>query len=431
MFNIPMNCFAGLFLALTSFWIQADELPRATPEQVGISSERLTRLDKVMQNYVDKSILAGVVTLIARHGRIAHLSAIGKMDLDTGAAMKTDSLFRLHSMTKPITSVALLMLYEEGYFQLADTVESYIPAFKDLKVFNGVDNKGKMVLVDQKRKMSIHDIFRHTAGLGYGWGDTPVDDAYRKAGIESSPSIKLQDLVAILGTLPLLYQPGKRWVYSYAHDVQAYLVEHFSGMPFDKFLQTRLFGPLDMTDTSFGLPRGKLDRLTTLYGPVDNSGVTAINTYSEPGLVVIEKPATSEYLKRGDYPAGGTGLISSAEDYFRFAQMLLNGGKFNGKQILSPKTVELMTRNHIPAELWQSQPFGGGGYGLGVSVRPEQATTEIIGSAGQFGWAGAATTYVIIDPVEDMISILLTQYQPLIIPLFQQFQTLVYQAIIN
>ena len=421
----------GLLLTLVSSWILADDLPRARPDQVGLSSVRLARLDKVMQTYVDEDRLAGVVTLIARHGKIAHLSAVGKMDLESGDAMKTDSLFRLHSMTKPITSVALLMLYEEGLFQLTDTVESHIPVFKDLKVYDGVNDKGEMVLMDQKRKMTIHDIFRHTAGLGYGWGDTPVDEAYRKAGIESSPLIKLNALVNILGTLPLLYQPGERWVYSYAHDVQAYLVEQFSGMAFDEFLQKRLFEPLGMADTSFGLPQEKMDRLTTLYGPLDNQDVIAINTVPEPGIAPLEKPATSEYLKHGDYPAGGTGLVSTAEDYFRFAQMLLDGGKYNDTQILSPKTVELMTLNHIPSDLWQSQPFGGGGYGLGVSVRPEQATIDIIGSAGQFGWAGAATTYVIIDPIENMVSIMLIQYKPLIVPLFNQFQTLVYQAIID
>ena len=410
------------------FTVKAGELPRAEPEEVGLSSERLERLDKVMQQYVDEEKLAGVVTLVARHGKIAHLSTLGNMDIEKNRKMRKDTLFRLFSMTKPITSVALLMLYEEGHFQLTDTVESHIPAFKDLKVFDKVDESGNMVLVDQKNKMTNQDIFRHTSGLGYGGGDTVVDKAYEDAGL--SGLLTLQDLVSKLGTLPLLYQPGERWVYSFAHDVQAYLVEHFSGMPFDEFLKKRLFEPLGMSDTSFGLPKEKLDRLSTLYGPIDYKG-ESVTFDLTPGLAPIRMKRISEYLKRDDYPAGGTGLISTVEDYFRFAQMLLDGGRFDDKQILSPKTVELMTRNHIPEELWESQPFGGGGYGLGVSVLPDLTIAANLGTEGQFGWGGAATTYVIIDPAERMISLLMIQYLPLGAPLYGQFQTLVYQAIVD
>ncbi|MGD9161479.1 MAG: serine hydrolase domain-containing protein, partial [Desulfobacteraceae bacterium] len=414
------------FLFLLPFLnVNAGELPRAKPEKVGLSSERLARLDDVMRRYVDEKKLAGVLTLVARRGKIAHLSAIGKMDIEDNKAMRKDTIFRMYSMTKPITSVALLMLYEEGRFQLTDTVESHIPAFKDLKVFDKIDDSGNMVLVDQKRKMTMQDIFRHTSGLGYGGGDTVVDKAYKEAGI--SGLFTLQDLISKLGTVPLLYQPGERWVYSYAHDVQAYLVEHFSGMPFDKFLQKRIFEPLGMSDTSFGLPEEKLGRLSRVYA-YEGYKDERITFNLSPGLAPIDM---SDYLKGADYPAGGSGLVSTAEDYFRFAQMLLNGGNYNGKQILSPKTIELMTSNHLPEKLWPSQPFGGGGYGLGVSVLPDLVTAANLGSKGQFGWGGAATTYVIIDPAEEMVSLLMVQYWPLYAPIYGQFQTLVYQSIVD
>jgi CubicO group peptidase (beta-lactamase class C family) len=419
-----------LVLSLSFLFIlpaYSEQLNTVKPENVGLSSERLARLDGVMQQYVDENKLAGVITLVARHGKIAHLSTIGKMDIENNKAMSEDTLFRLYSMTKLITSVALLTLYEEGLFQLTDTVESYIPAFKDLKVFDRIDDSGNMVFVDQKRKMSILDLFRHTSGLGYGGGDTAVDKAYKEAGI--SGLLTLKELVAKLGTVPLLYQPGERWVYSYAHDVQAYLVERFSGMPYEKFIQERIFKPLGMSDTSFGLPEEKLDRLSRLYAHVDHKN-EQIAFDLKQGLAPL-KSREDEYLKRAGYPAGGTGLVSTAGDYFRFSQMLLNGGKYNGKQILSPKTVELMATNHIPERLWASQPFGGGGYGLGVSVLPDLATAANLGSVGQFGWGGAATTYVIIDPVEDMVSILMIQYWPLYAPIYGQFQTLVYQSIID
>ncbi|MBN1906789.1 MAG: beta-lactamase family protein [Deltaproteobacteria bacterium] len=353
-----------IFITLLLFIlpVYSEQLNTVKPENVGLSSERLARLDGVMLRYVNENKLAGVLTLVARHGKIAHLSTIGKMDIENNKMMSEDTLFRLYSMTKLITSVALLTLYEEGHFQLTDTVESHIPAFKDLKVFNGIDDSGNMVLVDQKKKMTILDLFRHTSGLGYGGGDTAVDKAYKEAGI--SGLLTLKELVTKLGTVPLLYQPGERWVYSYAHDVQAYLVEHFSGMPFDKYIQKRIFEPLGMSDTSFGLPEEKLGRLSRLYaysGYKDEQ----IAFDLKQGLAPL-KSREDEYLKRADYPAGGTGLVSTAGDYFRFAQMLLNGGKYNGKQILSQKTIELMTTNHIPENFWASQPFGGGGYGLGA-----------------------------------------------------------------
>jgi CubicO group peptidase (beta-lactamase class C family) len=409
----------------------SEQLSVVKPENVGLSSERLAKIDKMMQKHVDEKLIPGAVILVARHGKIAHLSAVGMMDVESGKPMKTDSIFRLHSMTKPLTSVALLMLYEEGLFQLDDPAEMYIPVFKDLKVFNGVDDKGVMRLSDQKRKMTIHDLFRHTSGLSYGDTGTLLDSDYKKEGIKSG--IILKDMVTSLGKVPLYYQPGTRWVYSYAHDVQAYLVEHFSGMTFDKYLQTRLLDPLGMQDTSFNIKNDNIDRLVTRYAPEKSEEAILAMGMPVPGIKPFDNPPNSDVINKINNPAGGTGLLCTAEDYFRFSQMLLNGGRYNGKRILSPKTVELMRQNHIePGTDTGRGPLGGGsGYGLGVGIVLNNAANANLGSPGQFGWGGYATTYVIIDPEEDMISILLSQRAPAIFPLWNQFQTLAYQAIID
>jgi CubicO group peptidase (beta-lactamase class C family) len=342
--------------------------------------------------------------------------------------MQADSLFRVWSMTKPITSVALLTLYEEGKFQLGDPAEVYIPAFKDLKVLEKVDERGQMVLVEQQRKMTVLDLFRHTAGFGYGFTDNLVDKAYKDAGLVGFDPIPLDKVVEALGKAPLNFQPGTRWQYSYAHDVQAWLVQRLSGMKFDEYLRKRLFEPLGMNDTSFGLPKDKLKRLTTVYGPKEPPPGVFSLVPLQPGMVLVEKAGEGPYLKHDKTPAGGTGLISTAEDYYRFAQMLVNGGEYNGARILSRKTVELMTANHVP-------PGAPGllnpavGYGLGVSSVIDQAGAGNLGSRGQFGWGGYASTYVIMDPVEKLVAILMVQYQPTNFPLWQQFQTLTYAAI--
>lgn len=407
------------------------QLKVVKPEKVGLSGERLARIDKAMQKHVDDKIIPGAVILIARHGKIAHLSAVGMRDVDSGKPMETDNIFRLYSMTKPLTSTALLMLYEEGLFQLDDPAEMYIPAFKDLKVFSGINDNGEMKLSDQKRKMTLHDLFRHTAGLAYGDTGTLLDKVYREAGIKTG--IPLSVFVARLGKVPLYYQPGARWVYSYSHDVQAYLVEHFSGMTFDKFLQTRLFDPLGMEDTSFNITNNKADRLVTLYSPEKPDQGSISMGMPMPGIKPFYDPPNSDVINKINRPAGGTGLLCTAEDYFRFAQMLLNRGRYNGKQILSTKTVELMTQNHIqPGTDTGTGPLGGGsGYGLGVGIILNNAANGNLGSQGQYGWGGYATTYVIIDPKEEMISILLSQRAPAILPIWNQFQTLAYQAVIE
>jgi CubicO group peptidase (beta-lactamase class C family) len=417
---------ASLLFGMPAINFAAMDVKVVAPESVGLSSERLARLDKAMQDHIDQKKTAGIVMLVARHGSIAYHKAFGMADIQSGKKMKTDSLFRLYSMTKPITSVALLTLYEEGKFQLTDPLEKYIPAFKDVKVFAGLDGKGEMILETPKRKIAIQDVFRHTAGFSYGAGDTPVDKAYQQAGIDGAKIDSLKELVDKLAKQPLLYQPGERWVYSFAHDVQAYLVEYFSGMRFDKYVQTRVLLPLGMTDTVFGVPQNYISRYTTNYGPA-----------KEGGLQPIDKPESGEYARFTDRPFGGHSLSSTAMDYFLFSQMLLNKGKLGSTRILGRKTVELMTSNNLPPQISDLElpmglgAIGGTGYGLGVSVLRDPAQLGNMGSSGQFGWGGAATTWVIIDPKEDMISLFFTQYMPVDINLLNRFQTLVYQALID
>jgi CubicO group peptidase (beta-lactamase class C family) len=415
---------ALLLVGMLAINLAAMDTKAVAPESVGLSSERLVRLDKAMQDYIDQKHTAGIVMLIARHGSIAYYKAFGMADIESGKKMKTDSLFRLYSMTKPITSVALLTLYEEGKFQLTDPLEKYIPAFKDVKVFAGFDGNGEMILVTPRRKITIQDVFRHSAGFSYGIGDTPVDKAYRQAGIDKADS--LRELVDKLAKQPLLYQPGERWVYSFAHDVQAYLVEYFSGMRFDKYVQTRVLQPLGMKDTVFGVPQNYISRYTTNYASA-----------KEGGLQAVDKPEGGAYSRFTDRPFGGHSLSSTAMDYFLFSQMLLNKGKLGNTRILGRKTVELMTSNHLPPQIAELElpmglgTMGGTGYGLGVAVVLNPAQSGNMGSSGGFGWGGAATTWVGIDPKEDMISLFFTQYVPTDTNITNRFQTLVCQALID
>lgn len=402
--------------------IMAADIETAKPEEVGISSERLNRLDNWAQGKVDNEETGGIVVLIARKGKVVHHKAYGFADIESRTRLTTNYLFRLYSMTKPITSVALLTLFEQGKFKLSDPLDLYIPAFKDVKVFDGFDNNGNMILVKPKRKITIQDVFRHTAGFSYGNGEGPVEKAYQEAGIDTNKLQSLTELVDKLSKVPLLYHPGEKWVYSLAHDVQAYLVEYFSGMPFDKYCIEQIFKPLGMKDTVIGIPSNYASRFTTVYGP-DKKG---------DGIVPIEKSdETSEYAYYTKHPFGGTSLSSTARDYFKFGQMLLNGGELDGVRILGKKTVELMTINHLPKEIPENTVASGLGWGLGVSYLSDLVSFGNLGSVGLFGWAGAATTLVHIDPQEDMVSIFLTQYRPTDLDVYAKFQTLVYQSIVE
>jgi CubicO group peptidase (beta-lactamase class C family) len=428
----------ALNLALcTASLTAADELPSANPADVGLSAERLARLDAAMQDEVDAGRKAGIVTLIARHGRVAHLRAHGFAEIETRTAMRTDSMFRLYSMTKPITSVALLMLYEEGKFQLGDPLEKYIPAFKDVKVFAGMQGE-TMRLEEPRRKPTIHDVFRHTAGFSYGNGTSPVDRAYQQSGIGLDAVATLEVLVTEkLPKVPLLYHPGEQWVYSVSHDVQAYLVEYFSGMSFDAFCRERIFEPLGMRNTVFGVPQQYVSRYTARYGRTAsaNSAAGLALLENRDGRLASGAPAggVGPYARFTNLPFGGHGLSSTAMDYALFAQMLLNGGDLNGTRILGEKTVQLMTTNQLPPNF--AGPFffppGATGMGLGVWVLRDPALNGNLDSEGAFGWAGGGTTWASVDPKENLVLLMMAQHTPTDDHLFGRFRTLAYQAIVD
>jgi CubicO group peptidase (beta-lactamase class C family) len=394
--------------------VRSNDLPVVKPEDVGLSSQRLSRMSKSIREYVDAGRTAGVVTLIARHGKVVHLEAYGKADLATGRPTRTDDIFRMYSMTKPITSVALLLLYEDGKFQLNDPLAKYFPAFADVKVYAGTGPQGRMLLDSLRRPITVQDVFRHTAGFSYGFGTSPVDKGYQEANVFAK---SLSDLMDKVARQPLLYQPGDRWVYSVAHDVQAALVEKLSGQTFDDFVRQRIFAPLEMKESMFKVPADKKSRVPVLYSR-DKSGKLA--------------PDTSDLGRGyGDLVFGGYSISTTISDYARFAQMLLNKGQLNGVRLLSPKTVELMATNHLSAAALAAGGVGPGvGYGLGVSVLMNPAENGNLGSVGEFGWSGAASTHVLIDPKEDLVAIYCTQLMG-DLSMRDDFVTMFYQAIVG
>ena len=402
--------------ALASAALLSKDAPSAKPEDVGLSSERLARMDKFIHGYVDAGRTPGVVTLIARHGKVVHVDAYGKADLASGRATRADDIFRMYSMTKPITSVALLMLYEEGRFQLTDPLSRFFPAFADVKVLTGMSPTGGMLLDSPKRPITIQDVFRHSAGFTYGFfGASPVDKMYQDVNVFATD---LDGLMAKLPKLPLLYQPGEQWVYSVAHDVQAALVEKLSGQKFDEFVRQRIFTPLGMSDSMFKVAAEKKTRVPALYS-IGRDGKLTVDT----------NPTAANY---GDQVFGGSSLSTTAGDYAIFAQMLLNKGQLNNVRLLSPKTVELMATNHLPATALANGGVGPGtGYGLGVSVLMDPAQKGNVGSIGEFGWSGAANTHVLIDPKEDLVAIYCTQLIEYPFALRAEFVTLLYQSIVG
>ena len=394
---------------VTSAGLLSKDLPAAKPEDVGLSSERLARMNKMIHAYVDAGRTPGVVTLIARHGKVVHVDAYGKADLATGRPTRADDIFRMYSMTKPITSTALLILFEEGKFQLTDPLSKFFPAFADVEVQNGE------VLDKLRRPITVQDIFRHTAGFSYGFGTSSADKAYTDANVFATD---LSGLIAKVSKMPLLYQPGDRWVYSVAHDVQAALVEKLSGQKFDEFVRQRIFTPLGMSDSMFKVAAEKKTRVPATYS-IGRDGKLTVDT----------NPTAANY---GDQVFGGSSLSTTAGDYAIFAQMLLNKGQLNNVRLLSPKTVELMATNHLPATALANGGVGPGtGYGLGVSVLMDPAQKGNVGSIGEFGWSGAANTHVLIDPKEDLVAIYCTQLIEYPFALRAEFVTLLYQSIVG
>lgn len=416
-----MNAIVASVLWVTAILGQADVLPSASPKDVGLSAEKLAALDEAMQAYIDEKKLAGILTIVAREGRVAHVGAQGMMDIEASKPMRRDAIFRIYSMTKPITTAALMTLYDEGKFDLDDPVEKYIPKLTGMKVFAGKEGN-ELRLVDMKRAITVRDLMRHTAGFAYGLQPIhPVEVLYRESNLLNRAS-NLDRLVEQLTELPLINQPGERWVYSVAVDVQGKLIEVLSGQRLDAFFQERIFEPLGMTDTGFFVPPSKIDRFTTNYGP-DQAG----------GLKPIDAAYFSPFRVPPGLHSGGGGLISTADDYLRFSQMMLNRGELNGKRILKPETVDLMTQNQLPDELVPIRlgivPLPKTGFGLGVAVRIGPGPGDPPGTTGEYFWGGAASTQFFVSPREKMIGIIMAQYMPIMREHGLEFRKLAYESI--
>jgi len=411
--------------------VKSDLPATAAPESVGLASNRLSHIATVMNRHVAEKQIPGASGLIARHGKIAYQQAFGMADMEAGTPMRLDTIHRIYSMSKPITSVAVLMLYEEGKFQLNDPVAKYLPEFAKMQV--GIEEKdpqtGKLVLrtVPAKRQMTIRDLLRHTAGLTYGFfGDSLVDQEYRKAKILSD--LNLTDFVKNLSQLPLLLEPGTRWNYSVSVDVLGRLVEVLSGKSFDQFLQERIFVPLGMSDTGFFVPASKKNRLAKLYRPTKDGKIQPAPVCATRQECTEKFPeAAPSYLEPPSLLSGGGGLVSTAYDYLRFCQMLLNGGQYGDHRLLSRKTVQLMSSDNLG-----SIPIGmpGYGFGLGVAVSKAPGEAGMMGSPGEYNWGGAAGTRFWIDPTEELIGIFMIQILPHTgLEYGSEFRVLTYQAI--
>ena len=402
------------------------------PEEVGLSSARLDRIRGHFQRYIDDGKLAGTLTLVARRGEVAFFEPQGHLELERRRPMQRDTVFRIYSMSKPITTVALMMLVEQGLCQLDDPVHRFIPAWEGLGVFVG-GTYPTFLTAPAARPMVIRDLLNHTSGLTYGFMErTNVDAAYRSLRIadRSKPDYTLQDMVDALAELPLEFSPGTRWNYSVATDVAGYLVEVISGQRFDAYLREHIFQPLRMTDTAFTVADDQLDRFAYNYERLRDGRLWA-----------ADAPETSEF-RSGSFLSGGGGLISTAPDYLRFTLMLRNRGELDGVRLLGRKTVDLMTMNHLPggqdlttlaqAGMFTETAYAGVGFGLGFSVMLDPARAQILGTPGEFAWGGAASTAFWVDPVEDLIVIFMTQLMPSSsYPIRRELRTLTYAALVD
>ena len=414
---------ATVGLSLFSFGITPvwGQFPSVTPEEVGLSSERLARVSEAFEGYADDGRIAGAVGLVARHGKLAWAEAWGMRDLAAGDPMETDDIFRIFSMTKPITSVAVMMLWEEGHFRLDDRIGRYLPELGNMVVadLERSTSPDGIVTVPAERQITIRDLLRHTSGLSYGltFGRTAADQAFARANPTGQTT--LAEMVTELGKLPLAQQPGTGWRYSAATDVLGRLVEVISGQAFDVFLDERIFEPLSMDDTAFFVPDSKQDRFTQLYG------------HSRSDRALELRGGSGDYSPADTFFSGGSGLVSTAQDYARLAQMLLNGGHLDGAQILGRKTIELMTTDHLGDD-GASFLQAGWGFGLGFTMKNQPALDGNSDSVGNYFWMGIAGTSFWVDPEEDLIGVFMIQIRPnRDIGFRQQFKRLVYQAVVS
>ena len=401
---------------------------QSAPAAVGVSAERFQRLHQAMQGFVDRKEVSGIVTLVTRDGRTADMHAVGLQDVDSKTPMRTDTVFRIASMTKPITSVAIMMLYEEGKLLLTDPVSKFIPGFRNMAVLE----QGAEKPVAARRQISIRDLLTHRSGLTYGFiNGGAVGNGYRKNGVVdglSATTLTTAEAINKLAAEPLVAQPGSAYNYSLSTDVLGRVVEVASGQPFEAFLRERIFRPLKMNDTDFVVPDAKWSRLATVYSPDGEGGIRPMRDPETFGNTVM---SPIEYYKSPKtYFSGGAGLASTAADYARFGHMLLNGGVLDGARLLSPKTIELMTVSHT-GDLGALPVAGPGrGFGLGFFVVTDLATTQTLGSQGMFGWSGIYGTTFWVDPKERLVAIMMVQRYPGS-PVAAAFQPLVYQALVK
>jgi CubicO group peptidase (beta-lactamase class C family) len=401
----------------------------ASPESAGMSKAAFDRIeDHLKRRYIDAGRFPGTQLLVYRRGKIVHNAALGFADVERKTPVKDDTIYRIYSMTKPITSVAFMMLVEEGRVALDEPVHKYIPEWKNLGVFQAGVTPA-FLTKPPSRPMLIVDLLRHTSGLTYAFQNrTNVDAAYRESKIgDVEKAGTMQSMIDDLAKIPLEFSPGEAWNYSVSTDVIGYLVEKISGRPFEQFLRERILDPLGMNDTDFFVPAGKVDRFAACYAA------------DKGGIKLHDDPATSSFLSRPSLISGGGGLCSTAADYLTFCRALLDGGELGGVRLLGPKTLALMTANHLPGgrtlpemsrSMFSEAAYDGIGFGLGFSVTMKPAQTLIPGSAGEYAWGGAATTSFWIDPAEELIAIFMTQVLPSsAYPVRRELRTMIYAAI--
>ena len=392
-------------------------LSGTTNAELGFSSQRLELLHRQIESFVQEGKHAGVSVLLLRKGQVADFFAVGFRDRQAGAPMQGDTIVRIYSLTKIITSVAAVTLIEEGKLGLSHPIKDYLPEFNDMRIFAGGSAQNRE-LIPAEVPINVHHLFTHTSGFTYGDNEEPLDEFYQTAGLEKAGS--LADLVRMLATLPLKREPGTMYEYGFSTDILARLVEVVSGQPFDLFLQQRILEPLGMTDTGFRIDAAKLNRLAKVYEHGTNGELQPVQHFE---FEVIEG--------QKKFPMGGSGLFSTIEDYSRFAQMLCNGGELNGVRVLSRKAFEQMTVDHLGGKPVANRTYSEGyGFGLGVAVRINDGLAGTLGTLGSFGWSGKATTYCVIDPAEELVLLVFTQHLPYDEHgLFERFTNLVYQAL--
>lgn len=406
MIVLPLIC----VLAAFPIAVFSQPLPAAAPETVGLSSDRLARVDALFESYIEAGQIAGVVVAIARRGKLVHFRAMGRMDMNKEQPMSEDAIFRMASMTKPVTSTAIMMLVEMGHLNLDDPVSQYVPELAGMRP-EAVQNAD-----DDGREMSIRDLLIHTAGLPGNGQDLRHNQVWLNL------DLTLQEQMEEVGQQPLAYPPGTDWRYSEATNILGYLIEVVSGQPIQVFFEQRILQPLGMVDTSFFVSEEESYRLPAVYG-VNDDGETE-QLWAEP----LERE-----LRLPKAPRGTGGLFSTAHDYMRFSQMLLNGGELDGVRLLSPGTVDVMAINHLPSGVEiRDESLAGYGWGLGLRVRTDVAESQLLGNVGEYGWAGAYGTYFLIDPNEELVAMFLPQLRNSgSFPIRRQFNNTVYQAIVD